>query len=80
MDGSGVADSKAYWDAELISSKNANWSESDRDKGYAEVMRYVSKLLADAKVHSVDKLKGIPVEVTLDGNCLKSWRVLTEVV
>jgi hypothetical protein len=43
-------------------------------------MRYISSLLKDAKVDSVDKLKGKPVEVTLDGNQLKSWRILTEVL
>jgi hypothetical protein len=43
-------------------------------------MRYVSSLLKDAKVNSVDQLKGKPVEVTFDGNMLKSWRILTEVL
>jgi hypothetical protein len=43
-------------------------------------MRFVSKLLKEAKVNSVDKLKGIPVEVTFDGNILKDWRILTEVL
>jgi hypothetical protein len=43
-------------------------------------MRYVSKLLKDAKVNSVDELKGKPVEVTFDGNMLKEWRILTEVL
>jgi len=43
-------------------------------------MRYLSKLLNDAKVDSVDKLKGIPVEVTLEDNTLKEWRVLIEVL
>jgi hypothetical protein len=43
-------------------------------------MRYLSKLLNEAKVSSVDKLKGIPVEVTFDGNMLKEWRILTEVL
>jgi hypothetical protein len=43
-------------------------------------MRYVSTLLKEAKVNSVDMLKGKPVEVTFDGNTLKSWRILTEVL
>jgi hypothetical protein len=43
-------------------------------------MRYVSKLLKDAKVDAVQKLQGIPVEVTFDGNLLKEWRILTEVL
>ena len=74
-----VRDSRSTWDAERIKwSENCKWTEDDRDKQYAELLRYLSKLLKDAKVDSVDKLKGIPVEVTFDGNILKEWRVLTE--
>ena len=79
--GWGVGDSRANWDVEQIKwSEHSKWSEEDRDVWYAEIMRYVSKLLKDAKVDSVDKLKGKPVEVTLDGNLLKEWRILTEVL
>jgi hypothetical protein len=77
----GVGDSKANWDAEQIKwSEHTQWTELERDSWYAEIMRYVSKLLKEAKVDSVDKLKGKPVEVTFDGNQLKSWRILTEVL
>lgn len=77
----GVADSRSAWDAEIIKcSEHCNWTEADRDKQYAEILRYVSKLLKDAKVDTVDELKGIPVEVTFDGYSLKEWRVLTEVL
>jgi hypothetical protein len=61
-------------------SEHSKWSESDRDVWYAEIMRYVSKLLRDAKVDSVEKLKGKPIEATFDGNTLKEWRILTEVL
>jgi hypothetical protein len=77
----GVGDSRANWDAEQIKwTEHTQWSEEDRDGWYSEIMRYVSTLLKEAKVDSVDKLKGKPVEVTLDGNQLKSWRILTEVL
>jgi hypothetical protein len=77
----GVGDSKANWDSEQIKwTEHTKWTEEERDGWYAEIMRYVSSLLKDAKVDSVDKLKGKPVEVTLDGNQLKSWRILTEVL
>jgi hypothetical protein len=77
----GVGDSKANWDAEQIKwTEHTQWSEEDRGGWYSEIMRYVSTLLKEAKVDSVDKLKGKPVEVTLDGNQLKSWRILTEVL
>lgn len=77
----GVGDLKGNWDAEQIKhTENTKWTEEDRDASYAEIMRYVSKLLKDAKVDSVDKLKGKPIEVTFDGNLLKEWRILTEVL
>jgi hypothetical protein len=38
------------------------------------------KLLKQAKVDSVERLKGKPVEVTFDGNRLEEWRILTEVL
>jgi hypothetical protein len=80
-DGWGVGDSRSAWDAEIVKwEKYCKWTESDRDKQYVEIMRYLSKLLKDAKVNSVDKLKGVPVEVTFDGNMLKEWRILTEVI
>ena len=81
-DGSwGVGDSKANWDSEQIKwGEYTQWSEEDRDGWYSEIMRYVSTLLKEAKVDSVDKLKGKPVEVTFEGNTLKEWRILTEVL
>lgn len=76
-----VNDSRANWDSEQIEwSKHAKWTEAERDMWYSEIMRYVSKLLKESKVDSVDKLKGKPVEVTFDGNQLKEWRILTEVL
>lgn len=86
MGGAGVGDSKCAWDAELIKwSKHCKWTEEDRDKQYSEIIRFVSKLLKDAKKTKVEHLKGVPVELTFDGDglCgskLESWRVLTEVI
>lgn len=77
----GVGSTKANWDAEQIKwTEHTKWSEEDRDGWYAEIMRYVSKLLKEAKVDSIDKLKGKPVEATFDGTLLKDWRILTEVL
>jgi hypothetical protein len=79
--GWGVGDSRANWDSEQIKwTEHTQWSEEDRDGWYSEIMRYVSTLLKEAKVDSVDKLKGKPVEVTFEGNTLKEWRILTEVL
>ena len=77
----GVYDSKSAWDAELVKwSEYCKLNESDRDLDYAGIIRFVSKMLNEAKVKTVDKLKGIPIEATFDGNILKEWRILTEVL
>lgn len=77
----GVGDSKSVWDPERIEcTKNTKWTEEDRNKSMNEIMRYLSSLLKESKVESVDQLKGKPIEATFDGNVLKEWRILTEVL
>ena len=79
--GWGVNDFKGTWDVEMIKvSEYTKWDEKDRTKGYDETMRFLSKLLKEAKVSSVDKLKGVPVECSFEGTLLKEWRILTEVI
>ena len=81
-DGSwGVSDFKGTWDPEIIKcTEHTKWTEEDRTNNIGEAVRFISKLLKEAKVDSVDKLKGIPVEATFDGSMLKEWRVLSEVL
>lgn len=80
-EGWGVGYTKSAWDSNIIKwSKNSKWTEEDRSKQYDEIVRYISGLLKDAKVSTVDKLKGIPVEVEFEGFTIKNWRILTEVV
>ena len=80
-DGWGVNDSKSAWDAERVEcSKRSQWTEEDRSRNYSDIMRYVSKLLKEVKVNSVDELKNKPVEITFDGTILIDWRILTEVL
>jgi hypothetical protein len=71
-EGWGVGD---FWGAWSIKR-----SEEDRIRGLGEMVMRVNDLLQQAKVSTVDRLKGIPVEVSFEGNLLKSWRVLTEVL
>ena len=79
--GWGVTDTKSAWDAETVQhTEHCKWTEKDRDAQYAEILRYVSKLLNEANVTNVNDLKGKPVEVTFNGNLLKEWRILTEVL
>lgn len=77
--GWGTSDTRSAWDATQIKhSEHCKWTEASRDAQYAEIMRYVSSLLAAAKVDRVDQLVGIPIAATFEGNLLKEWRVLTE--
>lgn len=70
-----------FWDSIKIKPKfGYDWDEDTRDKRYSEIVRRVSLLLNEANVDRVEKLVGIPVELTIaDGN-IKSWRILTEVL
>ena len=79
--GAGCCDSKDAWDAEKLKwSERCEWTEEDRSDAYDKIMRFVSKLLSDAKVESVSELKNIPVECTFENGTLKDWRILTEVL
>lgn len=81
FEGSGISASRATHDPETIKwTESYKWTEEDRDKEIIEIFRYISKLLKQAKVRTVEKLRNIPVEVTLEGNTLKDWRILTEVL
>lgn len=55
-------------------------TEGAFDPNLVELTHLISKTLSEAKVTSIEKLKGTPVELTFDGNQLKSWRILTEVL
>lgn len=80
LGGSGVGTFIGFWDCNLIEHTNCDWTETTRDKKNAETMRVISKLLHEAKVDDVMKLKGIPVEVTMESRMFKSFRILTEVL
>lgn len=80
-EGWGVATGSGFWDPESIKvTEYTKWTEKERDERLSNIMREVSKLLRQAKVNDVAKLKGIPVECKLENGSLKSWRILTEVL
>jgi len=60
--------------------KHTKWSTEDQSREYANIMRYVIKLMKDAKVSTVQELKGKPIEATWEGNWLTEIRILTEVI
>jgi len=77
----GVKDSNAIWDYERVKrTEYTQWTEEGRTESFIDLMKHISKLLKDAKVNSVDELKGIPIEVTFEGNLMREWRILTEVL
>ena len=81
-EGWGVGDFVGTWDTDSIPKKETHeWTEADRDQWFSKVMRKISQLCLDAKVTRMDKLVGIPVEITwkLDKS-LESWRILKEVL
>jgi len=52
----------------------------DKDSYALKMLKVVHKLLEDAKVDTVDQLENKPVEVVFEDRCLKSYRILTEVL
>ena len=77
----GVGTGMTAWDANMIKhSEHCKWTEADRDAEYVKIIRYVYDLLKDAKVSDVSRLVGIPIEATFDGQMLKEWRILKEVL
>jgi len=79
--GWGVNSSECAWDKNIIKrSEYCKWTEGERSELYSEIVRFISDTLFDAKVDYIEKLKGIPVEVTFENNTIKSWRVLKEVL
>lgn len=72
------ADKPGAWGTDR--SEFTKWTEEDRIKGLGENAMFINQLLKDAKVDSVEKLKGKPVECTFEGNSLREWRILKEVL
>ena len=78
----GVGSFTGAWAPSRIEwSEHCKWTEEDRDRQLLEMVRLVDKTLAAAGVETVDKLVGIPVEITFkDFNTLESWRILEEAI
>jgi len=73
--------SYSAWDCIKVEhNEYCNWTEEDRSKKYSEIMRFLSKILNEAKCKTVDELKNKPVELTFEENELVNWRILTEVL
>lgn len=80
-DGWGVSATIANaWSLDMECPHNQAWTEDDRDSGFAKSMRRINQVMKDAGVTDIYQLKGVPVEVIFEGNALKDWRILTEVL
>ena len=76
-DGTGVMDGGSNT---INISKECKWEEGEREAAITVSVEKVHKILEDAKVNYVSELINKPVEVTIDKNCFKDFRILTEVL
>lgn len=76
--GGGVGDFIGTWAHKP--DHNHKWTLEDQSRYWADMCRQMIELMRKAKVKTTAEMVGIPVEVTLDGNRLSSWRVLEEVL
>lgn len=74
----GVGDFQGDW--AIDRSDHCQWTEEDRVRRLGEVCMFLRDLLRKSGKKTVSDLVGVPVEVTLEGNKLVSWRVLDEVL
>lgn len=61
-------------------SKACKWTAEERQEAITNSVDEVNKILNDAKVSFVSQLVNKPVEVEIEQNCFKSFRILTEVL
>lgn len=57
-----------------------NFNLEEQNRVIVKESRFLYRLLKDAKCRYVSELVNKPVEVTVDGHLLKSFRILTEVL
>lgn len=61
-------------------SPECRWETCEREAAITAVVEQVDKILRDAKVNYVSQLLNKPVEVEIEENTFKSFRILTEVL
>lgn len=77
MDGSSVMDGGKYT---VNIDKKCRWNETERQEAVTVTMERLYEILNKAKVNYVSELVNMPVEVTLEDNLFKDFRILTEVL
>ena len=76
-DGTAVMDGGAHT---INISKECKWGKSEREAAVTISVEKIYQILKDAKVNYVSELINKPVEVTIEKNCYKDFRILTEVL
>lgn len=78
MEGCGIGDGGCH----LVNiSEECKYTDScERKAAYAKAFEQTAEILKAAKISDVSQLKDIPVEITIDKNTFKSFRILTEVL
>jgi hypothetical protein len=74
----GVTAGDGAWATER--NERTQWTEEARLAEAGAAAMKLARLLWQAHKERVQDLVGLPVEVTFDGNKLKDWRLLTEVL
>lgn len=78
MKGSSVGTFIGTW--AIQRSEHAKWSEEERLAELGRTVMKLAELLEKIRGQDVSDLLGIPVELTFDGQMLKDWRLLEEVL
>ena len=77
MGGSSVMDGGKYT---VNISTECKWKDFTREATITKSIEEVNRILEDAKVNYVSELLNKPVEVTMENNTFKDFRILTEVL
>ena len=77
-EGWSVSDWKGTWAGKP--SYSAKWTEKERDTMLCSYFLEIRDIMEAARVDNFKQLVGKPVELTMNGNSLSSWRILAEVL
>ncbi|MGN5457070.1 MAG: hypothetical protein ACI4XN_13825 [Candidatus Kurthia intestinigallinarum] len=76
-DGCGIGCGSRYT---INISKECRWGKNERKEAITNSVDELYKILSDAKVNYVSELINKPVEVSIEKNTFKDFRILTEVL
>ena len=60
--------------------EDCKWTKEERQSSITKSVEKVNQILKDAKINYVSQLIGKPVEVIIENNSFKDFRILTEVL